>query len=91
MGYWADRGCHHETGNVRVCQADHPRRGVIVQDPRALRYLVDVVGSGRVMLGSDMPFPIGDPAPLKIVEATALSGAERAAIHRGTAQRLFEL
>jgi len=63
----------------------------IVQDPRTLRYLVDVVGSGRVMLGSDMPFPIGDPAPLKIVEATALSGAERAAIHRGTAQRLFEL
>ena len=63
----------------------------IVQDPRALRYLVDVVGSGRVMLDSDMPFPIGDPAPLKIVEATALSGAERAAIDRCTAQRLFGL
>src|SRR5215472_6949191 len=63
----------------------------IVQDPRALRYLVDVVGSGRVMLDSDMPFPIGDPAPLKVVAATALSGAERAAIDRCTAQRLFGL
>jgi aminocarboxymuconate-semialdehyde decarboxylase len=63
----------------------------IVQDARTLRYLVDVVGSGRIMMGSDMPFPIGDLAPLEIVEATPLSGAERAAIYNGTAQRLLGL
>jgi len=63
----------------------------IVQDARTLRYLVDIVGSGRIMIGSDMPFPIGDPAPLKIVDATALSDAERTALHHGTAQRLLGL
>ena len=35
----------------------------IVQDPRALRYLADIVGADRIMMGSDMPFPIGDLAP----------------------------
>ena len=35
----------------------------IVQDPRTLRYLADVVGADRIMMGSDMPFPIGDLAP----------------------------
>jgi aminocarboxymuconate-semialdehyde decarboxylase len=63
----------------------------VVQDARTLRYLVDVVGSGRIMVGSDMPFPIGDPTPLAIVEATPLSGAERAALHHETAQRLLDL
>ena len=37
----------------------------IVQDPRALRYLADIVGAERIMMGSDMPFPIGDLAPIK--------------------------
>src|SRR3979490_3510348 len=45
----------------------------IVQDPRALRYLADIVGPGRIMMGSDMPFPIGDLAALKIVAETKFS------------------
>ena len=63
----------------------------IVQDPRALRYLADIVGAERIMMGSDMPFPIGDPAPLKIVAETKFSDAERIAINGGLAQRLFGL
>ena len=63
----------------------------IVQDPRALRYLADIVGAGRIMMGSDMPFPIGDPAPLKIVAETKFSDSERAAINGGLARRLFGL
>ena len=63
----------------------------IVQDPRALRYLADIVGAERIMMGSDMPFPIGDLAPLKIVMETKFSDAERAAINGGLAQRLFGL
>jgi aminocarboxymuconate-semialdehyde decarboxylase len=43
------------------------------------------------MMGSDMPFPIGDLAPLKIVGETKFSDAERAAINGGLAQRLFGL
>src|ERR1700757_1350602 len=63
----------------------------IVQDPRALRYLADVVGADRIMMGSDMPFPIGDLAPLKIVQETSFSDAERASINGGLVQKLFGL
>jgi aminocarboxymuconate-semialdehyde decarboxylase len=63
----------------------------IVQDPRALRYLADIVGADRIMMGSDMPFPIGDLAPTKIVGETKFSDSERAAINGGLAQRLFGL
>jgi aminocarboxymuconate-semialdehyde decarboxylase len=63
----------------------------IVQDPRALRYLADIVGPDRIMMGSDMPFPIGDPAPLKIVGEAGFSDSERAAMNGRLAQRLFGL
>jgi aminocarboxymuconate-semialdehyde decarboxylase len=63
----------------------------IVQDPRALRYLADIVGSERIMMGSDMPFPIGDLAPLNIVAETKFSDSERAVINGGLAQKLFGL
>jgi len=63
----------------------------IVQDSRVLRFLADVVGAERVMMGSDMPFPIGDPAPLKIVQETPFTEAERASINGHLAQKLFGL
>ena len=63
----------------------------IVQDTRALRYLADIVGPQRIMMGSDMPFPIGDPTPTKIVAETQFTDAERVVINGGLAQRLFGL
>jgi aminocarboxymuconate-semialdehyde decarboxylase len=63
----------------------------IVQDTRALRFLADVVGADRIMMGSDMPFPIGDLAPLRIVEQTAFSAGDRASINGGLAARLLGL
>src|SRR5665647_2472976 len=63
----------------------------IVQDPRALRYLADIVGAERIMMGSDMPFPIGDLEPLKIVAETRFSHSERAAINGVLARKLFGL
>jgi aminocarboxymuconate-semialdehyde decarboxylase len=63
----------------------------IVQDSRALRYLADIVGTERIMMGSDMPFPIGDLAPLKIVTETRFSDSERAGINGGVARGLFGL
>ena len=60
-------------------------------DPAALRFLIDTVGADRVMLGSDMPFPIGDPAPRAILEGLDLSAAEIASIEGGLAQRLLRL
>lgn len=63
----------------------------IVQDVRTLRYLADIVGADRIMMGSDMPFPIGDLEPTKIVADTAFSDAERASINGGLAQSLLGL
>ena len=63
----------------------------IVQDTRALRYLADVVGADRIMMGSDMPFPIGDLAPLNIVKETSFTDSERASINGGLAKQLFGL
>jgi aminocarboxymuconate-semialdehyde decarboxylase len=42
-------------------------------------------------MGSDMPFPIGDLAPLKIVTETRFSDSERAGITGGVARGLFGL
>lgn len=62
----------------------------ILQDERALRFVADVVGAGRMMLGSDAPFPIGDLKPRGLIEQT-FEGPTREAIEYGTAARLFGL
>lgn len=61
----------------------------IVHDPKVLRFLADTVGADRIMMGSDMPFPIGDLAPMKVVEAAGFSGAEAASMNGGLARKLF--
>jgi len=61
----------------------------LVHDARVLRFLIDQVGADRLMLGSDMPFPIGDLAPKEVVAAAGCTAAETASIHGGLAQRLF--
>ena len=59
--------------------------------PDALRFLVDLMGAERVMLGSDYPFPIGDPAPRKVVDDTPLTDAQRAEILSSSTARLLGL
>ena len=44
----------------------------IEHDPRVLRFVVEMMGADRIMLGSDMPFPIGDHEPTKIVADAGL-------------------
>ena len=63
----------------------------VLFEPRALRYLVDVAGGDKVCLGSDFPFPIGDHDPVKVVEDTPLTAAERRAILGETAARIFKV
>jgi len=62
-----------------------------VFDPDALEFLVKKAGKGRVMLGSDMPFPIGDPAPQNVVKNSTLDEDEHGAILSRTAQGVFTL
>jgi aminocarboxymuconate-semialdehyde decarboxylase len=61
----------------------------VVFDPAALEFLVAKVGPDRVMLGSDYPFPIGDPAPRAVVERAALPVGGRDRILAANAARLF--
>lgn len=35
----------------------------LVHDPSALKFLVDIIGEDRVVLGSDYPFPLGELEP----------------------------
>ena len=63
----------------------------LVQFAPALRYLVDVVGADRVVLGSDHPFWLGDPEPLRIVREAGLASTAQTAILGDNAARLFRL
>jgi aminocarboxymuconate-semialdehyde decarboxylase len=63
----------------------------VLFEPLALRFLCDVVGADRVMLGSDYPFGIGDLEPRGVVDRTVLTAAERAAILGGNAARIFHV
>jgi aminocarboxymuconate-semialdehyde decarboxylase len=63
----------------------------VLFDPAALEFLCRKAGAGRIVLGSDYPFPIGDLEPCKIVRNAALSEAERGLILGETAARLFRL
>jgi aminocarboxymuconate-semialdehyde decarboxylase len=69
----------------------HIYTDTILHDARVLRFVVDMMGAGRIMLGSDMPFPIGHAEPAKIVQAAGLSPAEAASITGGLARTLFRL
>ena len=60
-------------------------------EPRALRFLADVAGADKIMLGSDFPFGIGDPDPVNIVDLTPLTQSERAAILGDNAARIFRI
>ena len=43
------------------------------------------------MMGSDMPFPIGDEEPGRIIAAAGLAPDEVASINGGLAARLFRI
>ncbi len=63
----------------------------ILHDPRVLRFVISMLGADRIMLGSDMPFPIGDMEPMKIVAEAGLSVEQAASVNGGLAARLFRL
>ena len=72
---------------VKACWFD-----TITHNERALRYLVDTVGAGRVVLGSDYPADMGEPRPVDWIESCdSLSAAEKTAILGSNAVSLFGL
>ena len=63
----------------------------IVHDPRVLRFVVEMIGADRVMMGSDMPFPIGEEEPYRIIADAGLKPEQIASISGGLAAKLFRL
>jgi aminocarboxymuconate-semialdehyde decarboxylase len=56
-----------------------------------LRYLINLVGADRVMLGSDYCFDMGYERPVKVVTALKLSRSDEEKILGGNAARLLRL
>jgi aminocarboxymuconate-semialdehyde decarboxylase len=63
----------------------------ILHDVRVLKFVIGTIGSDRLMMGSDMPFPIGDAEPTKIVAAAGLTADQTASINGGLAARLLRI
>jgi aminocarboxymuconate-semialdehyde decarboxylase len=55
----------------------------------AIRFLVEVVGAERVLLGTDYPFALGDPSPVETIESLGLPVAETAALLGGNLTNLL--
>jgi aminocarboxymuconate-semialdehyde decarboxylase len=63
----------------------------ILHDARVLKFVVEMMGTERLMMGSDMPFPIGDTEPSRIVAAAGLNSAQITSINGGLATRVFKI
>jgi len=59
----------------------------ITHDPQALRYLVELVGAERIVLGTDSPFDMGDETPRATLSRFS---PEEVAKLRSNALRLLE-
>ena len=63
----------------------------ITHAPEALRYLINLVGADRVMLGSDFCFDMGYERPVKVVTSLKLGRTDQEKILGGNAARLLRL
>src|SRR5207244_2078462 len=88
---WQSRPEIRDDANVPSSYLRRFYYDTLVQRPETLAYLVETVGHDRVVLGSDHPFWMGDPEPLKIVAGAKLSPDARAAIAGENASRIFSL
>lgn len=61
----------------------------IVHSPKALRFLADVVGIDRLLLGTDYSFPPADLTPLQSLRDAGFTGAEIEAIADSNVRRMF--
>jgi aminocarboxymuconate-semialdehyde decarboxylase len=63
----------------------------LVHDPLMLRYLVELMGSDRIALGSDYPFPLGEDRPGELIDACGFPERTRERLLHGTALEWLDL
>lgn len=62
----------------------------VVHDPEVIAWLVDFAGAEHVVLGSDYPFEMGEPDPVRSLAAVpGLGEADRELILHGNVERLI--
>jgi aminocarboxymuconate-semialdehyde decarboxylase len=84
---------------IRVNEIAEPRSYLdriyfdsIVHDARALRFLIRTAGAERIALGSDYPFPLGEPQPGALIESLDdLPAPDRQRLLSGTALEFLGL
>lgn len=47
----------------------------LVHDPKAMNYIIDVIGEDKICLGSDYPFPLGELHPGKLIDSMDFTDA----------------
>ena len=62
-----------------------------VFDVDSFEYLARKTGTNRVMLGSDAPFPIGDPEPRTVIANSSFNEEEKKDMLTHTAQKVFRV
>lgn len=63
----------------------------VLHSPGSLRFLIDFVGADHVVLGSDYPFEMGEPAPLETIDGVdGLTPEQRQQIVEDNVKRLIE-
>jgi aminocarboxymuconate-semialdehyde decarboxylase len=63
----------------------------LVHEPLMLRYILDLMGPERIALGSDYPFPLGEPRPGALIDSCGLPEKTRARLLHGTALEWLDL
>jgi aminocarboxymuconate-semialdehyde decarboxylase len=62
-----------------------------VYEQRALRYLVDVMGTDSVLLGTDYPFPLGEEHPGEVIRSCGFDADVEQRLLGGNALEFFDL
>jgi len=63
----------------------------IVFEPATLKLMMEIYGTSQIVLGSDYPFPMGEPDPVGFLARCALDPKAEAAILRANAERFLGL
>jgi aminocarboxymuconate-semialdehyde decarboxylase len=58
----------------------------LVHDPRAMKYLIEVMGEDHICLGSDYPFPLGEHRPGELIEKMKLENDVKEKLLSGNAE-----
>ena len=59
----------------------------LTHSPEALRFMLDMMGSERVVLGTDHPFDVRDPLPRNHLERAGVTAEERTQVEQLSARQ----